>query len=67
MLPNKVYNPDNPQGLTLLTKLWLGPSHLREYEFKRNFLDTINLPFKLLKYIFFPTVQAFVRKNYPYE
>ena len=40
-LQNKVHNPDNPEGLRLLTRLWLGPSQLGDYEFKSNFSDTI--------------------------
>ena len=41
-LPNKVLNPNNPQGLQLLTRLRLGLSHLRYHKFKHNFLDTFN-------------------------
>ena len=42
LLPNKVSNSHNPQGLKLLTRLQLGFSHLRYHKFKHNFLDTIN-------------------------
>ena len=41
-MPNKVSNHHNPQGLKLLTRLRLGPSHLRYHKFKHSFLVTIN-------------------------
>ena len=41
LLPNKVANSHNPQGL--LKTLRLGISHLCNQRFKHNFLDTINL------------------------
>ena len=41
LLPNKVSNSHNPQGLKLLTRLRLVLSH--HHKFKHNFLDTINL------------------------
>ena len=41
-LPNKVSNSHNPEGLKLLTRLRLAPSHLCYHKFKHNFLDTIN-------------------------
>ena len=40
---NKVPNPHNPQALELLTKVRQVISHLRDHEFKHNFLDTNNL------------------------
>ena len=42
LLPNKVSNFHNSQGLKLLTRLRLGLSHLCYHKFKHNFLDTIN-------------------------
>ena len=41
-LPNKVPNPYNPQGLKQLTKLRIGPSHLRHHKLKHNSLDVNN-------------------------
>ena len=32
----------NPQGITLITRLRFGLSHLREHKFKHSFQDTIN-------------------------
>ena len=40
--PNSVFNCHHPQGVTLLTRLRLGLSHLHEHKFKHNFQDTIN-------------------------
>ena len=41
-LPNKFSSSHNPQGLKLLTRFWLGLSHLRYRKFKHNFLNIIN-------------------------
>ena len=40
---NRVYNCHNPKGIKLLTRLRVGPSHLREQKFKHSFQDTLNL------------------------
>ena len=53
-----VYNIHNPNSLTLLTKLGLGPSHLNEHNFNHNFKDCVNplcscsLEFKLVTQFF---------------
>ena len=43
-----VYKIHHPRGLKLLTRLWLGLSHLREHKFRHNFNDTID-PFCLCR------------------
>ena len=40
--PNSVFNCHHPQGLTFLTRLRLGLSHLRQHKFNHNFQDTLN-------------------------
>ena len=37
-----VFNHHNPIGVTLLTRLRLGLSHLREHKFKHSFQDSLN-------------------------
>ena len=37
-----IFNVFNPQGLTFLTRLCLGLSHLNEHRFRHNFKDCIN-------------------------
>ena len=39
---SSIYNVFNTQGLTLLTRLRLGLSHLDEHRFRHNFKDCIN-------------------------
>ena len=39
---NAIYNISNPVGLTLLTRLRLGLSHLNEHRFNHNFQNFIN-------------------------
>ena len=41
--PNSVYNCHNPRGISLVTRLRLGLSHLREHNFKHDFQNTLNL------------------------
>ena len=45
--PKLIFGLPNPNGLKHLTRLRLGLSHLREFEFKHNFQDSIN-PFSPL-------------------
>ena len=40
--PKPIYNIHNPIGIKFLTRLCLGPSHLREHKFNHNFEDCIN-------------------------
>ena len=40
--PNRTFNCHNPIGIKLITRLRLGLSHLRDHEFKHNFLDCLN-------------------------
>ena len=40
--PNSFFDCHNPKGITLITRLRLGLSHLREHKFKHRFQDTIN-------------------------
>ena len=40
--PSQIFNIHDPQGLKLLTRLRLGPSHLRQHKFDWNFGDTLN-------------------------
>ena len=42
LIPYSVFGIFNPQGLKLITRLWLGLSHLNEHRFKHNFNDCIN-------------------------
>ena len=39
---NRVYNCHTPKGITLLTRMRVGLSHLREHKFKHSFQDTLN-------------------------
>ena len=41
-IPNSVFGIFNPLGLKLITRLWLGLSHLNEDRFNHNFNDCIN-------------------------
>ena len=40
--PNNVFNCENHRGIKLITRLRVGPSHLREHKFKHSFQDTLN-------------------------
>ena len=40
---NSVYNCHNLKGIKLITRLCLGLSYLREYKFKHNFQESLNL------------------------
>ena len=40
--PNSISNVSNSLGLTYLTRLRVGLSHLREHKFHHNFLDSLN-------------------------
>ena len=40
--PYSFFDCRNPKGITLITRLRLGLSHLREHKFKHSFQDTIN-------------------------
>ena len=40
--PNSIFNFHNPKGVTLLTRLRLGLSHLRDHKFKHSFQDSLN-------------------------
>ena len=42
--PNNVYYCHNLKGIRLLTRLRLGPSHLRKQKFKHSFQDCLNPP-----------------------
>ena len=42
-LGNDTYGIYDPLGVTLLNRLCLGFSHLREHKFKHNFVDTLKL------------------------
>ena len=44
--PNSTYNINDTKGLKLLTRLWLGLSHLGDHKFRDNFQDCI--PYVLL-------------------
>ena len=44
--PALIYKIHHPRGLKLLSRLRLGPSHLREHKFRHTFNDTID-PFSL--------------------
>ena len=37
-----MYNCHNPKGIKLITRLRLGLSHLRKYNIKRNFQESLN-------------------------
>ena len=39
---NPIFNCHNPSGITLITRLRLGLSHLREHKFRYNFQDTLS-------------------------
>ena len=39
---NRVYNYHYSKGIRLLTRLRVGPIHLREHKFKHSFQDTLN-------------------------
>ena len=39
---NSFYNCHNPVGITYITRIGLGLSHLREHKFKHSFQDSIN-------------------------
>ena len=39
---NSIFFCNNPKRIQLVTRLWLGLSHLREHKFKYNFQDTLN-------------------------
>ena len=36
-----MFNVDNPHGIKLFTRLWVGLSHLREHKFTHNFQDSL--------------------------
>ena len=40
--PNSIFNVPNSLGLTYLTRLRVGLSHLREHKFRHNFRDSLN-------------------------
>ena len=40
--PNSIFNIPNSLGLTYLTRLRVGLSHLREHKFRHNFRDSLN-------------------------
>ena len=70
-LRNKTPNPRNPQRLTHLTRLRLNQSHLRDHQFKRNFLDTVNLlcfmALVLKRLLNFSSMaQTFLKKGLPF-
>ena len=41
-VPNSTYNINDSKGLTLLTRLRLGLSHLRDHKFRYNFQDCVS-------------------------
>ena len=60
--PSATFNVCNFAGLHLLTRLWLGLSHLNEHRFNHNFQDCINplctcsLEVESTSHIFFPAL-----------
>ena len=40
--PNSIFNVPNCLGLTYLTRLRVGLSHLREHKFRHNFRHSLN-------------------------
>ena len=40
--PSSFIDYPNPKGIKLITRLWIGLSHLKEHKFKYSFQDTIN-------------------------
>ena len=62
-IPNSVFGIFNPLGLRLITRLWLGLSHLNEHRFKHNFNDCIN-PLCTCSLDLESTVHYFLRCNY---
>ena len=40
--PNSTYNVNETKGLKLLTRLWLGISHLGDHKFSHNFQDCVS-------------------------
>ena len=41
--PNSIFNYHSPNGITLIARLRLGISHIREHKFRHNFRDTLRL------------------------
>ena len=41
--PNSIFNYHSPNGITLIARLRLGISHIREHKFRHNFQDTLKL------------------------
>ena len=41
-VPNSTYNINDSKGLTLLTRLQLGLSHLGDHKFRHNFQDCVS-------------------------
>ena len=69
--PNKVSNSHNQQGLKLLTRLQLGPSHLHYHKFKHNFwiplTHFVAVPLVLKQlFIFFSTAQTLWNVETPF-
>ena len=63
LIPNSVFGIFNLLGLKLITRLWLGLSHLNEYRFKHNFNDCIN-PLCTCSLDIESTVHYFLHCNY---
>ena len=40
--PNSTYNVNETKGLKLLTRLWVGISHLGDHKFRHNFQDCVS-------------------------
>ena len=40
--PNSTYNVNDTKGLKLLTRLWLGISHLGDHKFRHNLQDCVS-------------------------
>ena len=62
-IPNSVFGIFNPLGLKLITRLWLGLSHLNEHRFNHNFNDCIN-PLCTCSLDIESTVHYFLHCNY---
>ena len=60
--PNSTYNINDTKGLKLLTRLWLGLSHLGDQKFSHNFQDCVS-PMRYCGQDIEATIHFFV--NYP--
>ena len=63
LIPNSVFGIFNPLELKLITRLWLGLSHLNEHRFNHNFNDCMN-PLCTCSLDIESTVHYFFHYNY---